>query len=128
MTLCVFSASSVCDACGRPARHAGVRRECRTQRAAPATQTTVNTPAGKPGTELKRLLAGWPFRITASSDCSCNAMANTMDAIGPEGCDARLDEIVAHLRTQAERRGLPFLDAVGRMLVRRAIANARRNA
>jgi hypothetical protein len=49
------------------------------------------------------------------------------------GCDEaskpeRIDEVVAVMRAEAEARGLPFLDVAGRMLVRRAISNARRNA
>ena len=51
-----------------------------------------------------------------------------MDAAGCEWCEAHLDEIVGWLREEARARGLPFLDAAGRLLVRRAIANARRNA
>jgi len=35
-------------------------------------------------------------------------------------------EIMGFLREAAEERGLPFLDVAGRMLVRRAIANARK--
>ena len=83
-----------------------------------------------PGTELKKLLAAWPFRITATSACSCNARAAVMDereSSEPGWCDAHLDEIVGWLREEAAKRNLPFLDAVGRMLVRRAIAIARRN-
>jgi len=51
-----------------------------------------------------------------------------MDAWGPDECSKpeRIDEVVAVMRSEAAARGLPFLDAVGRMLVRRAIANARR--
>jgi hypothetical protein len=49
------------------------------------------------------------------------------------GCDEaskpeRIDEVVAVMRAEAEARGLPFLDVAGRLLVRRAISNARRNA
>jgi len=49
------------------------------------------------------------------------------------GCDEaskpeRIDEVVAVMRREAEARGLPFLDVAGRLLVRRAISNARRNA
>jgi hypothetical protein len=40
----------------------------------------------------------------------------------------RIDEVVAVMRAEAEARGLPFLDIAGRLLVKRAIANARRNA
>lgn len=81
-----------------------------------------------PGAELKKLLDGWPFGIRATPTCPCNEMAALMDEWGPDGCQDRLEHIVSYLRAQAHDRGLPFLDAVGRMLVRRAIANARRNA
>jgi hypothetical protein len=88
-------------------------------------------PAGGPGTELKKLLAGWPFYITALPDCPCNARAAEMDRQeqqSPGWCEANIDTIVGWLREQAEARGLSFLDVAGRMLVRRAIRNARRNA
>jgi len=81
-----------------------------------------------PGAELKSLLAGWPFYITASPDCSCNFMAGKMDVMGCEWCESPggLAEILAAMRENAEKRGIPFIDAVGRMLVKRAIHNARK--
>ena len=81
-----------------------------------------------PGTELKRLLAGWPFYITATPDCSCNRVAAEMDAWGPDLCEQpeKMDYIIAAFRENAAKRGLPFIDAAGRMLVRRAIKLARR--
>jgi hypothetical protein len=53
-----------------------------------------------------------------------------MDAWGPDECEKpeRIEEVVAVMREEAEARGLPFLDVAGRMLVRRAIKNARRKA
>jgi len=83
-------------------------------------------PADGPGTELKKLLAR--IGITASPDCSCNACAGEMDRQGCDWCEANVDTIVGWLREQAEARGLPFLDLAGRMLVRRAIRNARNAA
>lgn len=83
-------------------------------------------PARGPGTELKRLLAR--VGIASSPDCACNARAAEMDwreHETPGWCEANIETIVGWLREQAEARGLPFLDAVGRMLVRRAIKNAR---
>lgn len=77
-----------------------------------------------PGTELKKLLA--KVGIAASPDCSCNARARLMDERGIEWCEANLDEIVGWLREEATKRGLPFLDAAGRMLVKRAIHNAKK--
>jgi len=83
------------------------------------------SPTQGPGTELKKLLKTW-LRIEASPDCSCNARARTMDERGIEWCEANIDEIVGWLREEATKRGLPFLDAAGRMLVMRAIHNAKR--
>ena len=81
-------------------------------------------PTHGPGTELKKLLKR--VGITASPDCSCNARARLMDERGVEWCEANVDEIVGWLREEATKRGLPFVDMAGRMLVKRAIRNARK--
>lgn len=83
-------------------------------------------PAAGPGTELKKLMK--KVGLAASPTCSCNARARRMDQEGCEWCEAHLDEIVGWLRDEATKRGLPFLDAAGRVLVRRAISNARKEA
>jgi len=82
-----------------------------------------------PGTHLKKLLAGWPFRITSSPNCSCNRVANEMDSWGPDECERpeRIEYILAAMRENAQNRGLPFLDAAGRFLIKRAIKNARKS-
>jgi len=49
-----------------------------------------------------------------------------MDRQGVEWCEANIDTIVGWLREQAQARGLSFLDAAGRFLIKRAIRNARR--
>ena len=87
------------------------------------------TPTSGPGVELKKLLKR--IGIVASPTCSCNARAKRMDveeAREPGWCEAHLDEIVGWLRDEATKRKLPFLDAAGRVLVRRAISNARKEA
>ena len=93
------------------------------QPAASPTQPTAG-----PGTELSRLLKR--FGIEPTPTCSCRAKAAQMDAWGPDECEKpeRIEEVVAVMRAEAEARGLPFLDAAGRLLVRRAIRNARRAA
>ena len=83
-------------------------------------------PSAGPGTELSRLLK--KFGIEPTPTCSCRAKAAEMDRWG---CDEaakpeRIAEVVAVMRAEAAARGLPFLDAAGKLLVRRAIANARR--
>ena len=100
-----------------------MERDCHSHR---AVQPQPQVPAGGPGAELKKLLAGWPFRIVAKPNCSCNAKARAMDAKGCDWCEAHLDEIVAWLREEASKRKLFFADIAGRLLVRRAIRNARR--
>ena len=81
-----------------------------------------------PGTELRRLLLMWPFRIVATPDCKCTSRAAYMDAKGCDWCESEegMAEIMGFLREAAEERGLPFLDAAGRLLVKRAISNARK--
>lgn len=76
------------------------------------------------GTELKRLLGR--FGLTATGKCHCSRHAAEMNSKGCQWCEDNLDEIVGWMREEAVRRGLPFIDAAGRVLVRRAIANARR--
>jgi len=83
-------------------------------------------PTSGPGTELSKLLKR--FGIEPTPTCSCRAKAAQMDAWGCDECEKpeRIAEVVAVMRAEAEARGLPFLDAVGRMLIRRSISNARK--
>ena len=86
----------------------------------------VATPTmGGPGTELKALLKTW-LRIEATGTCSCNTKAKEMDARGCDWCEANIDTVVGWLRDEAARRGLPFIDVAGELLVKRAIKNARK--
>ena len=78
------------------------------------------------GTAIKSLLA--TVGIVATPDCSCNQRAAEMDRRGCDWCDENLDVIVGWLRDEAHKRKLPFVDFAGRLLVKRAISNARRAA
>jgi hypothetical protein len=127
--LCDFSGDDrKCPRCGFVSLYGHAQRDCTAVSSdKPQQQGEPTAPSTHgPGTELKKLLA--KVGITAAPDCSCNARAAEMDRQGVEWCEANLDTIVGWLREQAEARGLPFLDAAGRMLVLRAISNARRNA
>lgn len=84
---------------------------------------------GGPGTELKALLA--KAGITSTPNCKCNSRAARMDQMEleqPGWCTQNIEEIVGWLREEATERGLPFFDLPARLLVKRAIANARRKA
>jgi hypothetical protein len=76
------------------------------------------------GSALKELLA--KFWLKATGECGCDDRAREMDRQGCEWCESNIDTIVGWLREEATKRGLPFLDAAGRLLVQRAIASARR--
>ena len=79
-----------------------------------------------PGTELKKLLAKFGLKETA--DCACKSRAAFMDRQGCEWVEANVDTVVGWLREEAEKRGLPFVDAAGKMLVREALRRARKDA
>lgn len=94
----------------------------------PAAQDGLHAPPPEtkgPGAEMKKLLA--KIGITSAPDCQCNARARHMDEQGPEWCEQNMDEILGWLREEAGKRGLPFVDFAGRLLVKKAIANARKN-
>jgi hypothetical protein len=76
-----------------------------------------------PGCHLKRLLAR--FGIAATDACPCNRHAAQMDLWGPDQCDRNKSEIVGWLRDEAKRRGLPFIEAAGVLMVNRAIRLSR---
>lgn len=121
MECVVDSATLRCVRCGAAVSGPAVRRNCE-------GVALGLLSGGGPGTELSKLLK--KFGIEPTPTCACRAKAAEMDAWG---CDEaskpeRIDEVVAVMRTEAQTRGFPFIDAVGRMLVKRAISNARRAA
>jgi hypothetical protein len=122
MDRCVFSHLDdkyVCLNCGLVAPSQNSIAHCRPER------MSLGSPCAA-GSELKLLLK--LFGIVATSGCSCTSRAAKMDAMGCDWCEQNLDEIVGWLREEATKRRLPFVNVAGRILVRRAIANARRKA
>jgi hypothetical protein len=126
---------ATCKACGRSVRvrTQNVVAACRSVSQDVTPQQVINTslvrpsdPGRGPGTELKKLLK--LVGITASPTCSCNDRARTMDTNGCDWCEANIDTIVGWLREEATKRKLPFVDLAGRLLVKRAIRNARKAA
>jgi hypothetical protein len=84
-------------------------------------------PQSGPGTELKALLS--MIGITSSPDCQCNQRARFMDEIEvkePGWCESNLETICDWLQEEATKRNLPFLRMAGKILVRKAIRNARK--
>ena len=79
-----------------------------------------------PGTELHRLLG--KFGLHMKKGCACKARMVQMNKWGCDGCEENIETIVEWMKEEAAARGLPYLSTVGRMLVRRAIHNARKEA
>ena len=79
-----------------------------------------------PGTELHKLLAF--FGVYMRAGCSCRGRMVQMNKWGCNGCEQNIQTIVEWMKEEAAARGLPYPSAVGRMLVRRAIHNARKEA
>ena len=100
-------------------------RDCATGR---QTSPPVPVIAAGPGHELKKLLAGWPLRIKSSSNCSCNAHARRMDEMGCDWCEANVPSIIEWMRGEAGKRKLPFVATLAKLMVRRAIHKARKEA
>lgn len=127
MSDCVYT-DGRCSACGVAMATPRLKRNCVPASSDRRAALFLQWPACLAGSSLKSLLSGFPFYISHVSECSCRARAAQMDAKGCEWCEANIDTIVGWLREEAEKRGLPFLDVVGRLLVRRSIRNARRAA
>jgi len=106
-----------CSRCGKPVKRAGKSyyRNC-----------ALPKPAGSSGTQLKKLLSS--IGISVVSGCKCASRATHMDRMGNDWCEQNIETIVEWLKEEASARGLPFISTVGRMLVRRAISNARKEA
>lgn len=122
---CIVDVSSlVCKRCGASVSSCVVQRNCLPE----AATEPVAPPTHGPGTELSKLLKR--FGISPTPTCQCRAKAQQMDKWG---CDEaskpeRIDEVVAVMREEAAARGLPFVALAGRLLVKRAIQNARKAA
>lgn len=77
-----------------------------------------------PGTVLSKMIKSLGIQMTDS--CSCRKHALEMNDKGNEWCEQNIDTIVGWLREEATRRKLPFIDAIGKMFVSRAIKKSKK--
>jgi hypothetical protein len=83
---------------------------------------------GGVGTELKALL--WWFGLKpkeGGQTCKCDKRAAYMDKVGIEWCEQQFDLVIEWLREGASDLKVPFIETAARVLLKRAIANAKRN-
>lgn len=86
-------------------------------------KTLEETP-NHPGTVMSKMIKS--LGITMTDNCSCKAHAIEMNTKGNDWCEQNIDTIVGWLRDEAKRRNLPFIDAIGKLLVNRAIKKSRK--
>lgn len=77
-----------------------------------------------PGTILSKMIKSLGISMTDS--CSCKRHALEMNEKGNDWCEINIDTVVSWLRDEAKRRGLPFMDTIGKLMVNRAIKKSRK--
>jgi hypothetical protein len=75
-----------------------------------------------PGTNLKRYLSWFASETT---DCACKDRVRVMNTWGPDLCTQNIDIILDWLEQSASERKLPFVRFLARILVSKAISEAR---
>ncbi len=80
--------------------------------------------AGGSGTELEKLIEKFGFK--PGFNCKCAQHIREMDMKGFEWCEENIDTINEWLRLEAQRAKLPFTEIGAKLLIRRAINNARK--
>ena len=86
-------------------------------------KTLEENPNGA-GTILTGMISA--LGIKSSSTCSCRRHALEMNEKGNDWCEQNMDTIVSWLKEESSKRGLPFVETVGRMMVSRAISKSRK--
>ena len=77
-----------------------------------------------PGTVLSKMIKSVGIHMTDS--CSCKRHALEMNARGNNWCEENIDTIIGWLREEANTRGIPFVDVLGKLLIGRAIKKSRK--
>lgn len=118
---------------GWPQIEAEVIRACQTPDMPPEPPQKPSKPAIPPppvvrrpgvGTALKKLLAR--FGITTTPTCRCATRARIMDDNGIGWCEQNIPLITSWLHEEAQKRRLPFSEFAAKMLIKRAIQNAKK--
>jgi len=86
-------------------------------------KTLEQDPNG-PGSILTDMIKS--LGISSSSSCSCRRNALEMNEKGPAWCEENVETILSWMREEAKKRGLPFLDMVGKAMIQRSINRSRK--
>ncbi len=81
-------------------------------------------PTDGAGTELKNLIA--KFGLKPGLNCKCGQHIREMDRQGVDWSEQNIPVITGWLREEAQRAKLPFTEIGAKLLIRKAIANAKK--
>lgn len=85
--------------------------------------TLEENPNG-PGSILSNMISA--IGIKSTPNCSCRRHALEMNEKGNEWCKENIDTILSWLKEESEKRKIPFVETVARMMVNRAISKSER--
>lgn len=126
MTLCVLEQRDgkwYCINCnGLPLKESTYKRQCKNDKRSREV-VNIGFPQGV-GIELKRLLR--KIGITPKTGCKCKDHAKQMDDLGVEWCLQNVETIADWMQEEAKERKIPFLRVGAKILVKKAIRNAKR--
>lgn len=86
-------------------------------------KTLESDPDG-PGAILSGMISA--MGIKSTPNCSCKRHALEMNNNGPDWCEENLGTILNWLNEEAQKRNLPFVRTVAKLMVQRAINKSRR--
>lgn len=86
-------------------------------------KTLEDDPFG-PGTILASMFSA--IGIKSSPTCSCRRHALEMNKNGIEWCEENIDTICSWLKEECEKRRIPYVETIAKMVVNKAINKARK--
>ena len=86
-------------------------------------KTLEDDPYG-PGSILASMFSA--IGIKSSPTCSCRRHALEMNARGIEWCEENLNTICSWLQEECKKRNIPYVDAVAKMVVKKAVNKAKK--
>jgi hypothetical protein len=85
---------------------------------------TMESDPNGPGSILSNMLSY--IGITSSPTCSCKRHAIEMNDKGPDWCEQNMTTILGWLKEESNKRNLPFIESVAKLIVLRAIRLSRK--
>jgi hypothetical protein len=85
---------------------------------------TIEADPNGPGTILSGLISAMGIKVNAG--CGCKRHAIEMNEKGNDWCEQNLDTITGWLKEESNKRKLPFIETLAKMVVKRAIKMSRK--